>query len=96
MNDEEIPVRSPVRMSTPDNSTDNDDEDFSTIVNVKKILDKSIEGLYKDFNAFSLVKDSKLSTDEQIAARQIAYDILVPVQSMIDSATQSVIERRKV
>lgn len=95
-NDEAIPYLSPATAPTDDKVADNDEGDYRTLAEVKKILDEGIENLGKDFNAFDLSKDAKMDITAQVAGRQIAYDILVPLQSMVDSAINAVNESRKV
>lgn len=93
--DEEIPFFSPATAPTPDVVTENDEGDYSTLKEIKKILDGSIEDLSKDFNAFDLSKDA-VKLESQVLGRQVAYDILVPIQSMVDSAIKAVEDSRKV
>lgn len=102
-NDESIPYRSPVTAPTTNDAVDRDAEEFSTLEDVKKTLDQAVEALSKDFNAFDILKLLESPTlDEaarkllvQIEGKQIAYDILMPLQSTIDSAIQNVVQKRK-
>lgn len=97
---EEIPYRSPAHVSPAAAAPDKDDEDFSSLREVQKLLKESIEALYKDFNAFSVLreggdKEAMESLVRQVAGKKEAYEILVPLESMIDSAIESVRERRR-
>ncbi len=92
--DEQIPFFSPATAPTPDPVAENDEDDYTTLKQVKKILDDGVDGLSTDFNAFDLSKDA-MKLEAQVAGRQIAYDILVPIQSMVDSAIKAVEEGRK-
>jgi len=100
MNNEEIPYRSPAHVAPGSPASSQDENDYSTLKEVKKILDESLEGLHKDFNAFTLLKGEdieKVKNDlfNQVSARQVAYDLLVPIQSLVDSAIESVKEKRR-
>lgn len=92
--DEEIPFFSPATAPSPDPVAENDEDDYTTLKEVKKILDDGIDNLSKDFNAFDLAKDAA-KLEAQVAGRQVAYDILVPLQSMVDSAIKAVEDGRK-
>lgn len=68
-----------------------DEQDYNTLKAVKKILDDGIDGLSKDFNLFDVLSEG---TDEAkkdhmmrlIAGKQIAFDLLAPLQERIASA----------
>lgn len=97
--DEEVPYRIPATAPVPDTVTFKDEAELSTLQNVKKILRQEIINLYKDFNAFSLAEKA---TDEEISntlmriilGKQFAYDILVPIESMIISAIEAVEQKK--
>lgn len=92
--DEEIPFLSPATAPVQDPVAENDEEEYSTLVKVKEILDEGIINLSKDFNAFDLAKDA-ITLETQIAGRQVAYNILIPIQNMVDSAIIAVKNGRK-
>lgn len=92
--DENIPYRSPVTLPPRDAATDNDDQDFSTLLEVQKVFHEAVNALYKDFNAFDLSKNVP-KLEVQIAAKQIAFDILNPLKDTIDSAIQKVEQKRR-
>lgn len=101
--DENIPFLHPVTAPGRDEATDEDDQDFSTLVEIKKTLDDAMASLYKDFNAFDIVKLLETNTVPetrkklliQILGKQEAYDILMPIQSTVDSAVEDVMRKRK-
>lgn len=92
--DEEIPYLSSGRSGASTNVSERDERDFSTLLRVKQDLDLAIEGLYKDFNAFDLTAESteeaKTKMLLQIAGKQEAYSILVPLQNQIDSVIDEI------
>ena len=92
---EAIPYLSPATAPSQDEVANNDEDDYRTLNEIKKILDKAIADLPKDFNAFDLSKDAKINLEAQVAGRQVAYDILVPIQGMVDSAINAVEDSRK-
>lgn len=92
---EQIPYLSPPTAPRKDDTTTADDADYSTLKSVKKILDDGINALKNDFNAFELGPD-KLDIETQILGYQTAYGILVPLQSMVDTAIKAVEDGRKV
>lgn len=94
MDNEAIPYRSPAKVTQAQPASDEDENDYRTLVEVKKILDDAMDGLSKNFNAFDLAKNAP-DLAVQVAARQVAYEILVPVQSMVDSAIQAVEQKEQ-
>lgn len=94
-NDEEIPFNSLGRSGIASNISEQDERDFSTLLQVKAFLDDAIAGLYKDFNAFNVPEDVSDTTAyrslmRQIAGKKEAYDILVPLQNQIDSVIEEI------
>lgn len=102
-NDNGLPYRSPVtgtgKAYVP---VSTDEEKYDTLKAVESLFASAIEGLYKEFNAFDVLKDG--TTPEtidkmmrQIAGNQIAYDICAPlleaVQTAIRGADNRHIER---
>ena len=95
MNDESIPYRSPAHVAAvPTTQRDRDEEDYSTLVEVRRLLDESIINLYKDFNAFDTDKNGT-DLEVQIGGRKYAYEILVPLQSLVDSAIKTVDNKQR-
>lgn len=80
----------PAEVSTPEN-----DEDYSTLKSVLKILEKNLRDLSKDFNAFELREDGGLTIKEQIAVRQGVHSLLEPIQLQVQTAVEEVNLRRK-
>lgn len=100
MGDEEVPYRSPqVNIGQAQQASSQDEQDYSTLLSVQGTLNDALNNLYKDFNAFEILKTDtpdeaakKLMID--ILGKQEAYDILVSVKSVIDSAIQGVKQER--
>lgn len=72
-----------------------DEGEFSTLLSVRNQLAEGVEGLYKDFNAFDLLKaDSKQKAAYdlivQIEAKKAAYDILAPLLESVTSSIESI------
>lgn len=68
-----------------------DDADYDTLTVVQTALRDGVDGLVKDFNALHIPTDKPDAEAaqillRQIAARQMAYDILVPLLSTVDEA----------
>ena len=99
--DEDIPYRTAVPLP-PDASqaSSRDEDNYDTLKLIQKGLVDAIDGLYKDFNAFEVLKDADNRTASQalmrnIAAKQEAYDILVPLLESVNSAVNSVDNKYK-
>ena len=91
--DEQVPFFSPATVPPKDEVVNNDEGDYTTLREVRKILDEAIEGLGKDFNILEAEDIKKLQA--QVLGRQTAYDILVPIHEMIKSAMNSIENQRK-
>jgi len=99
----DLPVRSPVTPLGGFVRRDNDaknEENYDTLRIVEKILGDSLEALYKDFNAFNILKDqSKKGAAEsllrQIEGKQAAYDILRPTYDAVTEAIRRVNNKHK-
>ncbi len=90
-NDNSLPYRSPVTPAAADIPYTQDEQDYNTLKFVQNILAETIDGLYKEFNAFDVLSDGTDTEKRdkmmrQIAGNQIAYDILSPVKERIDNA----------
>lgn len=98
---DDLPYRSPVTAaSAPASTSSVNEENYNTLKIVRALLEESMAGLYKDFNAFSIL--SQEDTDKaaanllrQIEAKQIAFDILSPVLDAVDNAVQAVDSKYK-
>lgn len=96
----DLPYHSPVTSSQAPVKTTRDEGDERTIVSMFNIIDEATTGLYKEFNAFTVLSDG---TDEevrdkmmrQIAGNQIAYDILSPVLERLRGVLAEVDENFK-
>lgn len=94
MDSENIPYRSAVDSHAPSVKEDKarDQLDIGTLKRVQHLIDENINALYKNFNAFELL-DPKYKAEDvliDIKARQMAYDILVPIRSEINGAVDDV------
>lgn len=92
---EDIPYRTPAAVAPVAPSSDQDQADYSTLNRVQAILKKAIADLHKNFNAFDIPRDKGRDEAVSILLRQIdgkqeAYDVLVAVESLVDSAINNV------
>lgn len=92
---DDLPYRSPVTARQVPTPTSVDEQDFSTLKIVRGILSEAVNGLYKDFNAFDILKDQTPETAarnllRQVEAKQIAYDTLSPLLDAVDTAMKNV------
>lgn len=102
MNDETIPYRSaiPDVMAADQGQTTEDEVNYDTLKAVRDVLQKGVDDLYKDFNAFTLLKEGSIEAASidllrQIAGKQEAYDILAPVLEAVVAAMRLVDEKYK-
>lgn len=99
--DEELPYRSAVPISTgPAKDSIEDEQHHSTLLVVFKMLDEAVEGLYKEFNAFTIRGgDGHLISPQQILTEidgnQKAYDIVAPLRDTVRDAIAKVDNRYK-
>lgn len=93
--DEEIPVRSPVRVETAPVATPQDDEDYSTIKELLRIVEDA-ESSAGDMNTLDLSADSKLSADQQALAYKFALnELILPFKALCISTINDVEAKRK-
>ncbi|MGI9028152.1 MAG: hypothetical protein ACR2FM_04940 [Candidatus Saccharimonadales bacterium] len=90
-NDNSLPYRSPVTPAAAATPYLQDEQDYNTLKFVRDILEEAIDGLYKEFNAFDVLRDGTDTEIQdkmvrQIAGNQVAYDILSPLKERIDNA----------
>lgn len=98
---DDIPYRGIVTSpaSAPAVSSTNE-ANYDTLQIARKLLQDGIDGLYKDFNAFDILKaedKEKASANllRQVEAKQMAFDILSPVLEAVDNAVKLVDEKYK-
>lgn len=91
--DEQVPFLSVPTAPSDDEVTTADENDYTTLKEVRKILSQAIKDLSKDFN--TLKADDIQALQAQVLGRQTAYDILVPIEEMVKSAVQSIENQRK-
>lgn len=89
MDNEEIPYRTSVTVGPDRPASTRDENEYSTLIEVNKMLIQAIQDLYKDFNAFDW-SEQVANLKAEVAGRQIAYDILMPLQQQVQSAIQDV------
>lgn len=86
---EEIPYRAPMTAPDPnDNVSVQDENDYSTLRHLKKELKSEIDRL-KSVEAFDLT-EGKITIKEQIAAHQLAVDILENALQMVTTAVSDI------
>lgn len=86
--DEQIPVRSPVRVETAKPASNQDENDWSTLLNIHKDIQEQM-GLLGSVDDLDLEeKDGSLK--EQIAVNKKVRKILEPIAVEIESAVQGV------
>lgn len=86
----DLPGRSPVDIRTAQPASNQDENDFSTLLQIQKDINEQMTKL-DSISVFSL-KDNEngLSLKEQVAAYQKAKEILEPIQTTINSAVDDV------
>lgn len=97
---ENLPYRTPGTGPVGVGKVSANEEDYSTAVAVRDILKEALTGLFKDFNAFDILKDEgrEKAADNllrQVEAKQMAFDILSPTFEAIDNAVKAVDEKWK-
>jgi len=91
--DEAIPYRSIPTAPDPEVSVDIDESEYSTLSNVKKILDAGVESVKVDVTKLDASSAEKLQAS--ISGKQEAYAILEPIQNMVNEAIKKVEIMRK-
>lgn len=91
--DENIPFFAPATAPSKDIVTDKDDDDYTTLVAVQKILASALEDLKMDVTLLNAEDIQKLQA--QILGKQEAHKIIEPIKQMVDSAIESVNLQRK-
>lgn len=98
---DDLPYRSPVTaVNTPAPVSDTNVANYDTLAIARRLLVDGIDGLYKDFNAFDILKDKPTAEAaenllRQVEAKQMAFDILSPVLEAVDNAIKGVDEKYK-
>lgn len=102
MDNEGLPYRTGVGAMnpTPQRPVSKDEEDYGTLKSVQATLQAAVDGLYKDFNAFTLLKgatkeEARDHLVAQIEANQIAFAVLSPVLESVNSAINVVDTKHK-
>lgn len=90
---DDLPYRSPVTVTAPPQQVTSDEQDYSTLRLVREEIANCLEGLYKDFNAFDVLKkqpvaDAAVDLVRQVEVNQAVYGVLSPLLQAIDSKLQ--------
>lgn len=87
---DDLPGRSPVNIEIAEPASNQDENDFSTLLDIQKDINEEMAKL-GSIDVFSL-KDNEngLSLKEQVAAYQKAKEILEPLQNKINGAVNDV------
>lgn len=86
--DNEIPYRSPMDATPAKIVSDQDEDDFSTLIQIQKDLNQEIDRL-SSIDVFDLA-EAELSVKEQIAAYRKAKEILEPIQGLINETVNDI------
>jgi hypothetical protein len=102
MDNEGIPYRTGVSAMnpTPTRVVTADEENYNTLKAVMKMMQTAVDALYKDFNAFTLLKGATRTEARdhlvaQIEANQIAFGIVSPLLESIRDAIKVVDDKYK-
>lgn len=90
---DDLPYRSPVTATALPQPVTSDEQDYSTLRSVRAVIADALEGLYKDFNAFDVLKRESVETAaidllRQVEVNQAVYGVLAPLLEAIDSKLQ--------
>lgn len=86
--DDEIPYRSPVDVRKAEAASTQDENDFSTLLQLQKDINDALASL-KSVDVFDLA-EGELTVKEQIAAYRLAIQLIEPLQATINSTVDSV------
>lgn len=87
--DNDAPVRSPFDAGSTDNVSSQDEDDFSTLLQLQKDINESVAELHS-VNAFDLAEKDGLSIKEQMAAFRLAETIVAPLQNLINDTVATI------
>jgi hypothetical protein len=87
-------------VTTPTPVSSTNEANYDTLQIVSKLLTDSMNGLYKDFNAFDILKEGDTFAAagnllRQVEAKQMAYDILSPALEAVDNAIKLIDQKYK-
>ena len=86
--EEDVPYRSGISIQPAEVVSSQDELDYSTLLLVKRELDRSIAEL-DAIHVFDL-KEDELTIKEQVAAYSKARDVLLPLQAIITGVVNEV------
>lgn len=97
---DDIGYRSQITARRKPEPASQNEQEFSTLKVVRTALADGVDSLSKDFNAFTILTDKDQETAAknllmQVAAKQIAYDILNPLLTAVDEAMRLVNDKYK-
>ena len=91
--DNDVPVRAPFDVGNTDNVSSEDEDDFSTLLQLQKDINQSVAELHS-VNAFDLA-EGELTIKEQMAAFRAAEAIVAPLQTLINDTVNSIKLKQK-
>lgn len=86
--DEEIPTRSPVAGPPAEAASSQDENDFSTLLELQKYINEEVAKI-RSVDVFEL-KEDKATIKEQLVGYKMALDILEPIQLSLNSTINAV------
>lgn len=92
--DNEVPVRSPIDLGTAETASTQDEDDYSTILEIGRLIEEA-EARCGDMNQLD-PKHPKLNADQQLEAYQFALnELILPLKSLIVSTINDVELKRR-
>src|SRR4051812_10916192 len=97
---DDLPYRSPVHTPGVKSVVSKNEQEYSTLKIVRSTLAATVEGLYKEFNAFEVLKnaDAEMAASNllrQVEVKQGVYDIVSPLLEAVDNAMRVVDDKYK-
>lgn len=92
--DNDVPTRAPFDVGNTDNVSTQDENDFSTLLQLQKDINQSVRELHS-VNAFDLTEKEGLSIKEQMAAFRAAEAIVSPLQILINDTVDTIKNKQK-
>ena len=92
--DNDVPVRSPISIDTAETASTQDEDDYSTLKEVLRLVDEA-EADCGDMNKIDPAHP-KLSADQQLLAYQFALnELILPLKSLVEGAINDVELKRR-
>lgn len=86
--DNDAPVRSPFNTGITNNISDQDEDDYSTLLILQGHINEAVAELH-NVNVFDL-KEDELNIKEQMAAYRKAEEIVTPLQILINDTVNTI------